>query len=424
MLVPNHLSLSQHQGRWQSSAPACGRQVLDRLIRASPPLWAYVIDGLPKTPGQAATHIHVSACEKVAASAAAVMASHCPVQLVQDRMLLMRKWRRQLGVLMESPGITQRTEAWYAARQQLTTASDVAAAIGGRNGSNKDYLVKKAGGPEEQRAFSGSAPPLKWGIMFEPVANAIYSKRLGVQIHEFGLLRHPTIPHIGASPDGISDMGIMIEIKCPYSRIIDGTVPAAYVAQIQCQLDVCGLDECDFFECQFDETGESGAMWVEATEPWDGCERGVIVEYWDEEAKCHVYEYGPDMGSDAEAEVRLREAWAASRVAALTAARPPLAGAGTCYIIRRWKLRCMDIVRVQRDEEYVESMNASLGVAWERVLRYRGDREAYRTEVLGARPSATAARASGAAKKQAVILPCMAKDPDPPMQGYAFLDDE
>lgn len=416
------LSLSPYQGRWQSSAPACGLQVLDRLIRASHLLWSHVIDGLPKS----STEIDAAACEGVACAASLAMSSPCPVHLVRDRMLLMRVWRRQLATLMESPGITQRTEAWYAARMELTTASDVSAAIGGRNGSNKEFLVKKAGGPEEQRAFSGSAPPLKWGIMFEPVANAIYSQRMGVRIHEFGLLRHPKISHIGASPDGISDMGIMIEIKCPFSRIIDGTVPAAYVAQIQCQLDVCGLDECDFFECQFDETGASGAVCEEEGEPWDGCERGIIVEHWDEATKCHMYEYGPKMGGDSEAEVREREAWAAAQIGVLTGKNPP----GTVFVIRRWKLRSFDIVRVHRDKEYVESMNASLAIAWERVLRYRGDREAYRTEVLGSKPSArtlAAALAAGSAFTPTLLF---AKKPAPPcfdtptIQGYAFIDED
>lgn len=373
-----------------------------------------MIDSLPKS--QSDFDKDVIACENVAAAATVALASPCPVQLVHDRMMLMRKWRLQLALLMKAPGIAQRTEAWYAARTQLTTASDVSAAIGGRNGSNKEFLIKKAGGPDEQRAFSGSAPPLKWGIMFEPVANAIYSKRMGVHIHEFGLLRHPTISHIGASPDGISDMGIMIEIKCPYSRIIDGVVPSAYVAQIQCQLDVCGLEECDFFECQFDETGASGAVWVADDEPWDGCERGIIIEYWDEATKGHAYEYGPDMGSDSMEDVGAREAWASSTIVALSALHP-----GTAFAVRRWKLRSLDIVRVHRDDEYVSTMNASLAVAWDRVLRYREDREAYRTEVLGARPSTAGyhAKVTLAAKKFVTN-----KEIDLPLQGYSFVEDD
>lgn len=398
-------ALSPHRGLWISSAPASGVQVIDRLIRASPCLWAHILDAVAVNPDP-------QACREIATTATCALASPCSVELVEDRMSLMKAWRVQLAKLLAAPGIEQRTPAWYSARSELTTASDVASAIGGRNGSSKEFLVKKAGGPEEQKAFSGCAPPLKWGIMFEPVANAIYAKRMGVCVHEFGLLRHPHISHIGASPDGISDMGVMVEIKCPFSRIIDGTVPSAYMAQIQCQLDVCGLDECDFFECQFDETGASGAISDSVERSWDGCERGIIVEHWDDESKAHVYHYGPDMGGDTEDEVASREEWARATVESLGSETP-----GVSFIIRRWKLRCLDIVRVHRDAPYIESMNASLAVVWRRVLRYREDRNAYKSEVLGLGPRRPATSASASASSPFVVS-------EPSLKGYAFVDDD
>ncbi|MEW5315005.1 MAG: hypothetical protein WDW38_006462 [Sanguina aurantia] len=167
----------------------------------------------------------------------------------------------------------------------------------------------------------------------------------------------------------------------------------------------------------------SWMMPVDADEPWDGCERGIIVEYWDDTSKCHRYEYGPEMGSDSEADVKAREAWAEGAIAVLTAQRPP----GTVFTIRRWKLRGLDIVRVHKDSVYVDTMNTNLSVAWDRVLRYRQDREAYRTEVLGARPSISStpggapsvARQASAAKKTVAHLVMEA-----PMQGYAFVDED
>lgn len=382
--------MGRRTGLWPASAAASGLQVIDRLIRASPCLWAYVVNRDEDSERGADWG---QSCIDVASVAACAMASPCTVSLVQDRLSLMRAWRSQLLLLRMDPGITQRTEAWHTARSQLTTASDVAAAIGGRNGSTKEFLVKKAGGQEEQRPFSGSAPPLKWGVMFEPVANAIYSRRMGVHVHEFGLLRHPIIPHIGASPDGISDMGVMLEIKCPFSRTIDGIVPGAYVAQIQCQLDVCGLDECDFLECSFEET-KHGVL-----EDEDGLEHGLLVEHWQETTKTHQYHYCPDMGGSSLQEVAAREAWAEEVVQRLK-------DLGGEPLIRRWRLKALDIVRVHRDSAYIASMNTSIALAWERILRLRGDRDAYRREVLdaGVRPR-----------------------PNPPhqeqLQGYAFVDE-
>lgn len=398
--------LSSNKGRWPASTPASGLQVIDRLIRATPLLWSHVTNG-------SESHKELlSSCTEVATIAEHALATPCPTPLVEDRLSLMRIWREQLARLQLEPRISQRSEAWYEARSHLATASDVAAAIGGRYGSNKEFLVKKAGGPEEQKPFSGTAPPLKWGVMFEPIANAIYSKRMCVQVHEFGLLRHPTIPHIGASPDGITDMGIVLEIKCPFSRIIDGTVPSSYIAQIQCQLDVCGLDECDFFQCQFEETlpplpSREGHMNVH----WDGCECGILVERWDDPGKSYRYDYCPEelVGSDSDAAVQARETWADEVVRGMSLTTACQA------IVRRWRLKGMDLVRVHRDPGYILSMNANLAVAWQRVLRYRGDRDAYRAEVHGTGPKASRtvpAPHQGAPHHGQETL-----------QGYAFLDD-
>ena len=65
-----------------------------------------------------------------------------------------------------------------------------------------------------------------------------------------GLIIHNQYKHIGASPDGISDLGIMLEIKCPFKRKIDGAIPEQYWMQIQGQLEVCDLEECDYLECK------------------------------------------------------------------------------------------------------------------------------------------------------------------------------
>ena len=43
----------------------------------------------------------------------------------------------------------------------------------------------------------------------------------------------------------------MLEIKCPYSRKIDGVIKPEYFSQMQGQLEVCDLEYCDFLECDF-----------------------------------------------------------------------------------------------------------------------------------------------------------------------------
>lgn len=408
-LRPVTMSRMSHDDRWVGSTLASGVQVVDRMIRSSPSLWNIVTNVASCVQSSWTSDVNED-CIKVASYASIALASPCTVEIITHRMGLMKKWREQLAHLMKDPGIEQRTPAWYAARQELTTASDVSAAIGGKGGSNKDFLVKKAGDPEEQRTFNGCAPPLKWGVMFEPVANAIYSKRLGVNVHEFGLLRHPTISHIGASPDGITDMGVMLEIKCPYSRIIDGTVPSAYVAQIQCQLDVCGLDECDFFQCEFEEVPYSTTGTPLELDD-NGCEHGSIVEHWDQVTSSFAYDYCPMIGDNSLHDFELREKWADEVIS-----KAKSNDVETIFTIRRWRLRCLDIVRVHRDPSYILRMNAGLKIAWDRILRYRSDREAYKRDVLGI----------GGTKK-AQPTSCIASSPtagkDSIISGYAFVDD-
>jgi putative phage-type endonuclease len=99
---------------------------------------------------------------------------------------------------------------------------------------------------------SHSIPALKWGCMFEQAAVNIYSHINSTKVNEFGLLVNNNINNFGASPDGITDEGIMIEIKCPYSREIkDKVIPEKYYYQMQGQMAVCELDICDYIECKF-----------------------------------------------------------------------------------------------------------------------------------------------------------------------------
>lgn len=87
-----------------------------------------------------------------------------------------------------------------------------------------------------------------WGITFEPVAQRIYEAETGRTVHDVGFIPHPDHPFLGASPDGITDDGRLLEFKCPKSRPIDGTPPIYYAHQIWMQLECCDLEVCDYVE--------------------------------------------------------------------------------------------------------------------------------------------------------------------------------
>jgi len=183
-------------------------------------------------------------------------------------------------------GIVQRTPAWYEARRGMVTGSEMRNALT----ATKAFLAKKArdaraageatgggagGSPARaeptgetateflaraaaEASASRSSPALEWGVMFEPVACALYERFRGVRVHEFGLMAHRDIQGFGASPDGVTDAGVMLEIKCPYTRDPDGPIPEGYFWQMQAQMEVLDLDACDFLQCVFELSGGRG----------------------------------------------------------------------------------------------------------------------------------------------------------------------
>ena len=338
--------------------------------------------------------------------------------------------RPTLDALRAAPGVTQRTPEWYEARQGMVTASDVAQALGcAKFGNQRTFFQKKCGAAEEQAAFDGSIPPLKWGVMFEPVAQAVYTAvNGGMRVHEFGLLRHkhPALAHVGASPDGITDAGVMLEIKCPWRRrIVEGEVPLQYYYQIQAQLAVCGLDECDYFECEFFEVdGPEDDQWF-AAEAEAGLPhgRGLFLE----DGPGPSFSYPPGVVGGTREEL---EAWAedASANAVLRSSiSDDGAGVGVCarppFIPRRhwWVLRKRCNSRVPYDLEFCDDMFSRLGRVWERTLLYRGDRARYLEEVGAATPGAAPASSSSSTSFGA-FGPVGTAD-KLTTGGYAFVDD-
>jgi len=150
-----------------------------------------------------------------------------------------------LKELLKRPLIKQRTPEWFKLREDRLTASDLYDAI-----KNPLSLAKKK--IKGISYNSNAIPALKWGTMFELIATNIYEDKKKKKVYEFGLIINEKINNFGASPDGITEEGKMIEIKCPYKRkIIEGEIPEKYQYQIQGQLAVCKLKECDYIECEF-----------------------------------------------------------------------------------------------------------------------------------------------------------------------------
>ena len=188
--------------------------------------------------------------------------------------------KERVEYLKTVPQPEQRTAAWYAYRNKRITASDMGCVFGKNPFCSRAQLLKKKVYPEEVENLSESNPFLNHGIKHEDTAIHVYEKIENVEVIEYGCIPHDTIECIGASPDGITDSGVMQEIKCPYSRPIYGPPPIYYWYQIQIQLEVAELNQCDYIETNIKEY-PSEVFWERIkSEGWKvSHESGIMVEY-------------------------------------------------------------------------------------------------------------------------------------------------
>jgi putative phage-type endonuclease len=189
------------------------------------------------------------------------------------------KLRKRVKDLQKRPQPPQRTPEWFLARNTRITASEVASCLYKSKKaceayvnefnipnfkykeseclnsyeSREDYIIKKCASFYGENVFKDSVFTL-WGKKYEEVANRVYCQINNTSVIEFGLITHPRLKWIAASPDGITPDGVMLEIKCPKSRKIDESAPPIYYwTQMQWQLETCNLDFCDYLECDIAE---------------------------------------------------------------------------------------------------------------------------------------------------------------------------
>lgn len=190
-----------------------------------------------------------------------------------------KRLKNRVKTLQKKPQPEQRSPEWYAARHTRVTASEAASCLFkskktceeyvnafnikdfkykdteplNHYETREDYIIKKCRAFYGENMFKDSVYTL-WGKKYEEVANRLYCQLNNTTVIEFGLLPHPRLRWLAASPDGITPDGIMLEIKCPKSRKInENEVPIHYWVQTQIQLEVTDLDFCDFFECEIEE---------------------------------------------------------------------------------------------------------------------------------------------------------------------------
>lgn len=173
----------------------------------------------------------------------------------------------QLDMVDNMPYIEQKTKEWFEIRENMISAS-VCGYLDSEKckcGLSKETeQVKEKSYLKKKKHFSWNSEPLKHGQQFEDLSAEFYQVLNNCVNKEYGILTDPKNSCIGASPDGLiiksnDDSSFselrkkyrMLEIKNPYSRLINHSIPSYYYYQMQQQMYVCALPYCDFIQTQF-----------------------------------------------------------------------------------------------------------------------------------------------------------------------------
>ena len=294
-------------------------------------------------------------------------------------------FKNRVKTLLKKPQPAQRTPEWYSARHTRVTASEVASCLflndytcdsyiksfphsnlkkNPEKGASHfdtidDYLVKKCRAFYGENVFVDTVPTL-WGKKYEEVATRLYRKEFNTQVYEFGLLNHPRLKWLGASPDGITPEGTMLEIKCPWKRkIIENVPPFHYWIQMQIQLEVCNLDKCDFLECEIFQFNT-----IEEFEESTDINKGILVNKTEHDNSSETkYIYPPDNLNTQEEMIN----WANVQRGKIEEPTELV-----FYSITKWH-----VINIERNKEWFENVKNDIKQVHLKIIKFQNDRELF-----------------------------------------------
>ncbi len=281
---------------------------------------------------------------------------------IKNRVETIRHYQSKLDGLLKVSQCAQRSHEWYEMRRGRLTASSLAQAIGKSTRSPPAGLIRSKAFPELDKPFdSFCTPALRHGIILEEMTARCYQQRRNnIEIHNFGMIPHPTLSCFGASPDGINALGIMIEIKTPYSRKVGGAIPQDYYLQMQGQMAVCELEECDFVDAEIsmDINIETYLNIVPLESKVD---HGMIVEYFNKEGE-RLFMYSPSCLTPKECFT-----WAVATKKHLI----EVFGVDKVQALLTWRLVKIHIERVHFDQGLWDSLVPKIQHFWDCVEEAR-----------------------------------------------------
>lgn len=144
----------------------------------------------------------------------------------------------------------QRSQVWYQRRMHMLTASQLATALDKNPYQTRDELIRHYAGVNIGNAnkFTGNEAT-RHGEKYEDEAVALYEKRYRTKVLLFGLMPFPQhYGFLGGSVDGVTCDGTLVEVKCPYRRVIKDFIPSHYIPQVESMMDGFGLSQTHFIE--------------------------------------------------------------------------------------------------------------------------------------------------------------------------------
>ena len=290
--------------------------------------------------------------------------------------------QQRVKILLKKPQPEQRSQEWFFTRNTIITASEAASCLTmtkkvcenyaniynitnfkyndtkSTNSYDKmeEYIIKKCKAFNGENVFFDTVYTL-WGKKYEDAALNLYKRLKNTEVYNFGLLKHPHLNWLGASPDGITKDGVMLEIKCPLSRKITGIPPLHYYIQVQIQLECAFLDSADFLECEIKELSLDEYNTTDESE-----NKGVLINKLNEpdnsEIK-YIYQDATDSMNPIE--------WAHLKCQELQEE----------YEFIYYKIPKYSLVHIKRDKEWFNNVKENLKNVHDKIRFYQDNKEEY-----------------------------------------------
>jgi putative phage-type endonuclease len=156
--------------------------------------------------------------------------------------------------LLDQEYAPQRSKEWYTMRESVITASDAGSVLGLNFFKTRQAFIREKCGyffvdgklVSLNKKPDTSSEATSHGIKYESEARDYYIEQTGEKVHEIGLVKHPQIDWLAGSPDGVTESGRLLEIKCPLKGKIDTKIADMYFVQVQLLMEILNLEVTDF----------------------------------------------------------------------------------------------------------------------------------------------------------------------------------